>query len=326
MLPAPLEESGTKARLRRGRDRLGAALVIGLCGAGLAACGGGERQDEGEPEGEFPVEIAAAEFPLRQDLAQRSDLLLTVENTGDEALPNLAVTIFTIPSPVTAAEVDAAEADPSGEDEDLDEEALAEQVDQQLQEEVERATEESSDAEGAEATVEDSDEAELNVAKGPFQVLSPQPGLAIRSRPVWILEQGYPRLAGTEPGPGPPGELYQASGALTSNTNTFAFGELEPGGSVDLVWRVTPVQPGTYTVHYRVAAGLQGNAVAVSGDESVPEGEFTVKISAAPPQTKVNAKGKVVPVKPGDTLSEAGGSGEKAELDAELEAQAEDTP
>jgi hypothetical protein len=70
MLPALLEESGTDTGFLRTRGRLGAVLVVALCTVGLAACGGGERQDEGEPEGEFPVEITAAEFPPSQDLAR----------------------------------------------------------------------------------------------------------------------------------------------------------------------------------------------------------------------------------------------------------------
>ena len=63
---------------------------------------------------------------------------------------------------------------------------------------------------------------------------------------------------------------------------------------------MTPVQGGTYTVHYRVAAGLEGKAKAVTANGSVPEGEFVVRISTAPPQTRVNDSGQVVPIKPSD--------------------------
>jgi hypothetical protein len=145
-------------------------------------------------------------------------------------------------------------------------------------------------------------------------VRSEQPDLAIPSRPVWILEQGYPREAGTEAGSPPPGELSGSGGADTAQTNTFAFGELEPNASKELVWKVTPVQPGTYTVHYRVAAGLQGKAVAVTSDGSIPEGEFVVVISDTPPQTRVDDSGKVVPIKPGDIIGQAGTEKQKEEL------------
>ena len=59
-----------------------------------------------------------------------------------------------------------------------------------------------------------------------------------------------------------------------------------------IVWNVTPVQAGTYTVHYRVAAGLEGKAKAVTADGSVPEGEFVVRISSAPPQTRVMTRAR----------------------------------
>jgi hypothetical protein len=321
MLPALLEESGTTSRFLRMRDRLGVLLALALCAVGLAACGGGERQDENEPEGEFPVEISAAEFPAKQSLAEQTDLLLSVENTGDETLPNLAVTIFTVGTEETVGEVDAEEADPSaetdGETGTVSDEDLAEEVEEQLQEELEQAVEDA-DEDGDESATEttlDEDAEERSVAKGPFSVISQQPGLAIPSRPVWILEQGFPRLAGTEPGPGPPGEIAAASGALAAQTNTFAFGSLEPGESIELVWRVTPVQRGTYTVHYRVAAGLHGNAVAVTGDDSVPEGEFVVQITDAPPQTRVNDAGEVVPIKPGDVIGQSGSSAQQSEVD-----------
>ena len=50
---------------------------------------------------------------------------------------------------------------------------------------------------------------------------------------------------------------------------------------------------GTYTVHYQVAAGLQGKAKAVTADGSPVKGEFAVTISSKPPQTCVNGKGDV---------------------------------
>ena len=64
------------------------ALVLGL-----AACGGEERQDENEPEGEFRVDIVDANFPIEQKLAKRSELSITVRNAGRETVPNIAVTV-----------------------------------------------------------------------------------------------------------------------------------------------------------------------------------------------------------------------------------------
>jgi hypothetical protein len=123
-------------------------------------------------------------------------------------------------------------------------------------------------------------------AAGPFSVRSEQPGLANPNRPVWILEDKYPQIVGEEP------PLGSSPGA-TAQTNTFAFGPLAPGDTREMVWRVTPVRGGTYTVNYEIAAGLQGKARAVTEDGSDPTGEFVVTISTKPPQARVNAAGKV---------------------------------
>lgn len=189
----------------------------------LAACGSEERQDENEPEGEFEVEVLEAKFPTRQRLAETSDLIIEVENTGEETVPQLAYTIFT--------------------DEGL--------------------------------------------ADGSFSIRSDQPGLANPNRPVWVLENKYPRLAGM---PRPTG----LSGGLRAQTNTFSFGPLDPGESQTAIWRVTPVQSGTYTLSYIISGGLSGKAKAVtaSGDEA--QGEFVVTITDKPPRTRVNDKGRIV--------------------------------
>ena len=228
-----MEEKGTDAsgwRLRGAPARFGAIVAAFAVGAGLAACGGTERQDADEPEGDFPVEITEAAFPNKQRLAETSNLELEIENVGDEQVPDLAVTIC----------VDTCDAD------------------------------------------------------GSFSIRSEQPGLANPSRPVWILENDYPKLL-------TPGldakDLDEAptAGAEAAQTNTFSFGPVAPGDSVDIVWQVTPVKGGTYTIHYEIAAGLAGNANAVTADGSKVEGEFAVTISTKPQQERVNDQGDVVP-------------------------------
>ena len=197
---------------------------------GVAACGGDkERQDENEVAGEFPVEVTSAKFPARQRLAQTSDLILEVENAGDETIPDLAITIFT------------------------------------------------------------GDEK----ADGPFNLRSEQQGLADPNRPVWILEDDYPKVLSAEI------ELSEldaepTAGAETAATDTYAFGPVAPGDSVTAVWRVTPVVAGTYTVHYEVAGGIDGKAKAVTADGSPVEGEFVATISNKPPNTRVTDSGAVV--------------------------------
>jgi hypothetical protein len=264
MLPAPLEESAWTARSLKARRRIGIGVLGVLLAAGVASCGG-SRQDANEPEGDFPVSIVSADFPSRQKLAENTNLTLAVANTGDQTIPNLAITIFTTSNASTG---------------------------------------ESTTTTGATSTGTTSTSEELPTAQGSFSVRSAQEGLAIPFRPVWILEEGYPKLEG-ETAP---------AGAEAAQTDTYAFGELAPNATKRIVWNVTPVQGGTYTVHYRVAAGLQGKAKAVTADGSVPEGEFVVRISTAPPQTRVDNSGKVVPINPSDIIGQAGNQEQKNEL------------
>jgi hypothetical protein len=68
--------------------------LAGACALSLGACGGGERQDENEPEGNFKVEVVKAEFPSKQKLAKRSDLVITVRNAeSSKSIPNIVLTV-----------------------------------------------------------------------------------------------------------------------------------------------------------------------------------------------------------------------------------------
>ena len=127
-------------------------------------------------------------------------------------------------------------------------------------------------------------------SSGSFSVRSDQPGLADPNRPVWILENGFPKLVTPQV---KDLETAPPAGAEAAQTNTFSFGAVPPGESKDIVWRVTPVQAGTYTVHYELAAGLNGKAKAVTRDGGPVEGEFVVTITDKPPQARVNSAGEV---------------------------------
>jgi hypothetical protein len=72
---------------------LEARRIVLVCLIAAVGCGGGERQDENEPEGDFAVEVVESSFPQKQKLAQSSDLAITVRNSGDETVPNVAVTL-----------------------------------------------------------------------------------------------------------------------------------------------------------------------------------------------------------------------------------------
>jgi hypothetical protein len=130
-------------------------------------------------------------------------------------------------------------------------------------------------------------------AGGPFDVRSEQPGLADPNRPVWILENEYPKLLTPDLDPD---ELDDApsAGAEAAQTDTFSFGPVAPGETKDIVWRVTAVEPGTYTVHYELAAGLHGKAKAVTADGGPVEGEFVVTITDKPPKTCVGDSGEIL--------------------------------
>jgi hypothetical protein len=77
---------------------LTARRLVAAAGAAALAllatgCGGGPRQDAGEPSGRYEVAVTKASFPARQRLAEPAQLMLAVENTGTQTLPNVAVTI-----------------------------------------------------------------------------------------------------------------------------------------------------------------------------------------------------------------------------------------
>ena len=118
--------------------------------------------------------------------------------------------------------------------------------------------------------------------QGSFNIRLNNPALANPNRPVWILENDYPKLLGNGV---TRKNLHSApsAGAAAAQTDTFQFGAVPPGQTKDIVWRVTPVQAGTYTVHYDVAAGLQGNAKAVTPSGGKVKGQFHVAIASKPP-------------------------------------------
>jgi hypothetical protein len=134
----------------------------------------------------------------------------------------------------------------------------------------------------------------------PFSIRDPQPGLANPDRPVWILAENYPRIAGV-PGPG---------GAQTSNNKTFDFGALKPGQARVGVWKLGAVKAGAYKLRYRINAGLSGSQEAVNADGGGPPvGSFAARIALKPQLTRINSKGEIVPVNPAAQGNGGGGGG-----------------
>ena len=59
-----------------------------------AGCGGSSaRQDASEPSGDYPVEITKVKFPRKQGLGETSRLVISVRNSGEEKIPNIAMTV-----------------------------------------------------------------------------------------------------------------------------------------------------------------------------------------------------------------------------------------
>jgi hypothetical protein len=122
----------------------------------------------------------------------------------------------------------------------------------------------------------------------PFGVRDPQVGLAQPERPVWVLAQTYPRLAGSS----------QPGGATTSNHKTFDFGPLKPGATTRAVWKLSAVRAGKFTLLYSIDAGLSGSAKAITAGNVSPGGSFVTEITAALPETEVTDSGEVVEIEP----------------------------
>lgn len=132
----------------------------------------------------------------------------------------------------------------------------------------------------------------------PFGVREPQVGVAQPDRPVWVLSETYPRLAGSsEPG-----------GATTSNRKTFDFGPLKPGETTNAVWKLSAVKAGHFTLLYRIDAGLSGTAKAETGGGVAPGGSFVTEITQELPETEVTDSGEVIEIPP-----KGKGSGKGAE-------------
>ena len=89
-VPKPLRR-GHRCYVRRvlGASRGGLPICVVLIAACvLAGCGGGERQDENEPEGDFAVQVFDSKLPAPTSAGGRAPTCaITVRNAGDAAHP-----------------------------------------------------------------------------------------------------------------------------------------------------------------------------------------------------------------------------------------------
>jgi hypothetical protein len=210
---------GIRWYVRRALEARRYVCALALAGIlAVAGCGGAERQDEDEPEGEFAVEVVRASFPEDQKLAKSSNLVITVRNAGRETIPNIAVTV------------------------------------------------------------------------DGFNFRKPDPELADPERPQFVIN-GLPREIGGFP------EAKDAAplGCDTAYVNTWACGPLRPGREKTFRWSVTAVKAGDFDIHWRVAAGLDGKARAVSaGGGGAPRGSFSGNVSDEAPEVRVADDGRTV--------------------------------
>ena len=88
MLASPLVSSSASPKIT-----LGCIAAVALLAASVSGCGGGEPQDANEPTGNYEVAISKASFPRKQGLGETSQLKITVQNVGQDEIPDITMTV-----------------------------------------------------------------------------------------------------------------------------------------------------------------------------------------------------------------------------------------
>ena len=185
------------------------ALLAAL--AVLPGCGGGESQDADEPEGTYRVDIAGASFPKKQTIAQSSTMRIRVRNPGEEALPDVAVTVET-------------------------------------------------------------------KGKRPATARSPSPRAPTTPASLTRTDRS--------------GCSTRSPWAARAPTPTRGRSARWPGGqTATFEWKLTAVEPGDYSIAYRVSPGLDGNARLAAGSKAPRH--IRGQVSDEPVPARVNGKGEV---------------------------------
>jgi hypothetical protein len=97
--------------------------------------------------------------------------------------------------------------------------------------------------------------------------------LADPNRPIWILDKG-------------------PAGGTSAYSNTWTLGPLKGGETKTFEWKLTAVEPGEYSLAYRVSPGLDNKATLADGSKA--RGTFDVTVRDEPVPARVNSKGEVV--------------------------------
>jgi hypothetical protein len=114
----------------------------------------------------------------------------------------------------------------------------------------------------------------LAVTVDGFDQRRDDPTLSDPKRPIWIVNT-------------PP------VNAASAFTNTWSLGAVPAGQMRTFAWKVTAVRAGTYSVRYKVAAGLDGKAKAVLADGSAPKGSFIARVTRKPRPVKTVIENQV---------------------------------
>jgi hypothetical protein len=115
-------------------------------------------------------------------------------------------------------------------------------------------------------------------AQGSFNVQTGDADQPAQTNPAWVPSPGFPKViaGGTTLSDA---DTAPDGGSVAAQTDTYVFGALPAQQSRTIVWRVTPVRAGDFTLHYAVSAGLRGDAKAVTADGGPVGGTFDVSIS-----------------------------------------------
>jgi hypothetical protein len=92
-VPAALGGTRTNRRRNSRIRAIGAGLASLALAASLAACGSETSSDANEAEGSYEMKVVKATFPTDQHLGQTSLMKVAVRNTGDKAVPAVAITV-----------------------------------------------------------------------------------------------------------------------------------------------------------------------------------------------------------------------------------------
>jgi hypothetical protein len=80
------------------------------------------------------------------------------------------------------------------------------------------------------------------------------------------------------------------SGAITESSDTWTAGRVEPNATKTLRWVVTPIEPGTRVLSYRVDGDLKGDVAAALANGSPARGSISARVTSKAPNARVDPR------------------------------------